>query len=105
MKSKNSIFLSLFVALLMYVGAVSCSSNTNDPKIEEQPEQEAQKSSISFRLALPQGGKVTYAPTRAIHDEAEWHLESLYMYVFDANTGNIVGTAKNIVGALQPVSG
>lgn len=105
MKSKNSMFLSLFVALLMSVGAVSCSSNINDPKIEEQPEQEAQKSSISFRLALPQGGKVTYAPTRAIHDEAEWHLQSLYMYVFDAYTGKIVGTAKNIVGALQPVSG
>lgn len=104
MKNKNSMFLSLFVALLMSVGAVSCSSKINDPKIEEQPEQEAQKSSISFRLALPQGGKVTYAPTRSTHDEAEWHLESLYMYVFDANTGNIVGTAKNIVGDLQPVS-
>lgn len=105
MKSKNYTFLSLFVALLMSVGAVSCSSNINDPKIEEQPEQEAQKSSISFRLALPQGGKVTYAPARSIHDEAEWHLESLYMYVFDANTGNIVGAAKNIVGDLQAVSG
>lgn len=105
MKRKNGMFLSTLLALTASVVLAGC-SRVNDPRNSGTEEPKAQQASVSFRLALPQGGKVVYSPTRAaIHDEAEWKLEHLYLYVFDANTGNIKGTPKDIKGDLTAVSG
>lgn len=107
MKRKYGMFLSLFIALLISAGAVSCSNDINNPKNDETQKTEVSKGTISFKFSLPQGGGVVYnpAPLKSIHDQPEWNLSSLYMYVFDANTGNIVGAPKDIVASLHEVSG
>lgn len=102
MKRTNSMFLSMLMALALAVGAVGCSSdNGGDPV---QKKQDGKEAAIAFQLSLPKGGKVVYPAMKAIHDEAEWTIASLWMYVFDANTGAIVGAPKDIKAALTEVS-
>lgn len=107
MKRKYGMFLSLFIALLISAGAVSCSNDINNPKNDETQKTEVSKGAISFKFSLPQGGGVVYKPAtlKSIHDQPEWNLSSLYMYIFDANTGKIVGAPKDIVASLHEVSG
>lgn len=62
-------------------------------------------SSLTFTLSFPRGGEIVYPKTKSlIHDNAEWNLESLWLYVFDATTGNKVGSRKNIKNDLRNIS-
>lgn len=102
MKRTNSLFLSMLMALVLTIGAVGCSSNNSGDPV--QGKQDGKEAAIAFQLSLPKGGKVIYPALKAIHDEAEWTVASLWMYVFDANTGAIVGAPKDIKASLTPDS-
>lgn len=84
--------LTLAAALALF----SC-TGSRDLVSEEGGDAPKQKE-FSFVLNMPAGDAVKYpvSKARAIHDRPEWTLGSLYMYIFDANTGNAVGEPKDI---------
>lgn len=88
----------LFSAVLLVFTAASFSSCNNENSVE-QPDVENGTTRILFSISMPKGDPVIYS--RAIHDAAEWGIESLWLYEFDATSGELVADPINIKADLQ----
>ena len=92
--------LMVFLSIITGIGnLLSCKREPVVSSNEQVP-----TSQFTFSFTLPQGGNVLYPKPNTksvLHTEEEWSLESLWLYVFDASTGNIVGTRKDIKGELR----
>lgn len=90
MKIKHFAFAATFLAAL---SLSSCSSESETPgNVNVETQQ------LTFSIAIPKGDPVTYAT----HDAAEYSIESLWMYEFDA-AGTLLSAPTNIKSSLSGV--
>lgn len=68
----------LFLASIALVLSVGGCKGKNEPG---KMTQDGKAASVTFRLTLPQGEAYTY---RALHDEPEWTVKKLTLYMFNA---------------------
>ena len=77
MSMKTRKILTMAALLTLAVGLFSCK---DEPK--KAAENTTQQEGITFRFTVP-GGDAHVVDTRAVHDNPEWAIDHLWMYVFD----------------------
>lgn len=78
-------------SLTLALGLFSCKDEPNKPagKTTEQAE------GITFQFITP-GGDAHVVDTRALHDNPEWAIDQLWMYVFDEKGEKVIEEPVNI---------
>lgn len=92
---KLMITTTSILIILVAMSVQSCSKQDNIP---DEVNTETETASVIFSFALPQGEPIT---VRAIHDEPEYTLNSLWMYEFNAEGTELI-SAKDIKAELTP---
>lgn len=77
MSMKTRKILTMAALLTLAVGLFSCK---DEPK--KAAENTTQQEGVTFRFTMP-GGDAHVVDTRAVHDNPEWAIDQLWMYVFD----------------------
>lgn len=79
-------------ALSLALGLFSCKG---EPKKKPTEKVVEEQEGITFQFTMP-GGDPHLVDVRALHDNPEWAIDQLWMYVFDENGETIVDEPKNI---------
>ena len=80
-------------SLTLAFGLFSSCKKDEPKKVVENTEQE--QKGITFTFTMP-GGDAHVVDTRALHDNPEWAIDQLWMYVFDEKGEKVIADPVNI---------
>ena len=90
MSMKTRKILTMAALLMLTVGLFSCK---DEPK--KAAENTTQQEGITFTFTMP-GGDAHVVDTRALHDNPEWAIDQLWMYVLDEKGEKVIEEPVNI---------
>lgn len=100
-KTMKRICLQAFIGMITAWTAVSCSSEPAACGCGD----DGSTIPVSFTMNTPAGEAVPYGTTRATHDEAEWTIHRLTLYVYsvdDAGRGLSCAAMPRMRRAIRP---